>query len=426
MNPALSKKDSLLYNGRKGGVKILAITGASGGHIFPTLGFLDTLNNKSRTFLPQEALYTKKVRDKHKDIDVILVLPKKSITNQIKSFEYKFNYISISSIKLGFDFRNFSAILRFFKGSWESLIILLTFRPDVVVGFGSLVCIPMILFAWLFRIKTLIHEQNVIPGRANRFLGLFTDRIAISFAQTCDYFKDYKRKVVLTGNPIRKELSRIDKNKALDFFGFNSDKFTILVMGGSLGSQRINFAFLRAVSAMPDKSSFQVIHLAGAQDFDFLKNSYEDSNINSRLFNFLGPMQYAYSVCDLVISRSGATTIAELIFFGLPAILIPYPFAYRHQIANAKVLETIGSAIIVQDNNLDSDILSKNIEELINNPERIKAMRSYYDNIPRLNANDLLVEAVLTLSEDISYSSKLSRQQNASKICSKFSCSCRG
>jgi len=379
-------------------VKVLAITGSSGGHIFPALGFLDTLNNKSRTFLPQETPYTKKVRDKHKDIDILLVLPKKTITHQVGNFEYKLNYISISSIKLNLDFKNFAAILRFFQGSLESIIILLTFRPDIVVGFGSLCCIPMILFAWLFRVKTLIHEQNVIPGRANRFLAKFTDRIAVSFAQTGDYFKDYKRKVIITGNPIRKELSRIDKNKAFDFFGLDSDKLTILVMGGSQGSHRINLGFLRAVSAIPDKSSFQVIHLAGRQDLDFLKNSYKDLNINSRLFNFLESMQYAYSACDLVVSRAGATTIAEIIFFGLAAIIIPYPFAYRHQVANAKVLENIGSGIIIQDNELDSDILKKNIENLINKPERIKAMRSHYDNILKLNANDLLVEAVKSLS----------------------------
>ena len=358
-------------------MKVLVITGPSGGHIFPALGFLDTLNNKN--------------------IDVLLVLPKMGIRHQIGNLDYKVDYISISSIKLGFSLKNFSAILRFFQGSWESMLILLRFRPDVVVGFGSLVCIPMILFSRLFRIKTLIHEQNVIPGRANRFLANFTDRIAVSFAETCDSFKDYKRKVVITGNPIRKELKRIDKHKALDFFGFNSDRFTILVMGGSLGSQRVNFGFLRAVSRIPDKSRFQVIHLSGGQDYDLLKKSYKDAHINLRLFDFLEPMQYAYSACDLVVSRAGATTIAEIIFFGLAAILVPYPFAYRHQIANAKILENRGPAIIIQDNELDNDILRKNIEDLINNPERIKAMRSHYDNVSGQNANDLLVEAVLSL-----------------------------
>lgn len=361
-------------------MKILAITGASGGHIFPALGFLDTLRNK------------------HRDLDVLLVLPRKGVTAQIKNIDSRINYVSFSSIKLRFDFRNLVSGLRFLKGSLESIFILAQFRPDIVVGFGSLVCVPMILFAWLFRIKTLIHEQNVIPGRANRFLAKFTDRIAISFAETREYLKNCRRKIVMTGNPIRGGLRPVDKNKALDFFGLNSSKFTILVMGGSQASHSINTGFLKAVSAMPDRSGLQVIHLAGAKDADCLEKSYKDLNIDTRLFNFLEPMQYAYSACDLVISRAGATSIAEIMFFGLPAIIIPYPFAYRHQMANAEVLEGMGCGIIIQDKELDSDILKDNIENLINNNDRIKAMRSSYGNIPRLNTNELLAEAVLTLS----------------------------
>ena len=360
-------------------MKILVITGASGGHIFPALGFLETLKNKYR------------------NLDVLLVLPRKGVTNQIRNIDCKVNYVSFSSINLRFDFRNLVSGLIFFKGSWESMFILAQFRPDIVVGFGSLVCVPMILFAWLFRIKTLIHEQNVIPGRANRFLAKFTDKIAVSFAETFDYLQDYKRKIVLAGNPIRGGLRPVDKNKALDFFGLKSNKFTILVMGGSLASHRINLGFLKAVSAIAGKPGLQVIHLAGAKDVDFLKENYKDLNIDSRLFNFLESMQYAYSACDLVVSRAGATSIAEIMFFGLPAIIIPYPFAYRHQLANAKVLESIGSGIIIQDKDLDSDILKKNIENLINNNDRIEAMRSCYGNIPRMNTNDLLAEAALSL-----------------------------
>lgn len=360
-------------------MKILTISGSSGGHIYPMLGFLDALTSK------------------HKDIDLLLVLPSKCITNGVENFGYKVNYICISSIKLSFNFRNLVAIVKLIRGAWQSIIVLLKFKPDIVVGFGSLVTLPMILFARLFRIKTLIHEQNVIPGRANRFLAGFTDRIAISFSETRGHFKNYEREVVLTGNPVRKELNRIDKNKALDFFGLNGNKFTILVMGGSQSSHRVNLGFLAAVSQMQDKSAFQVIHLAGIKDLELLKKSYKELNINFRLFDFLGPMQYAYSASDLVVSRAGATTITEIISYKLPAIIIPYPFAYEHQLANARVLERMSSGIIIQDKELDGAALALNMDYLINNSERIKTMRSCYDNIPLPNANDLLVEAVLSL-----------------------------
>jgi len=359
-------------------VRILAITGASGGHIFPALGFLDTLKNKQR------------------NLDVLLVLPRKGVAKQIGNIGHRVAFISVAPIKLRCDFRNLASGFRFLQGSWESIFILAEFKPDIVVGFGSLVCVPMILFAWLFRIKTLIHEQNVIPGRANRFLAKFTDKIAVSVAETCDHLKDYKRKIVVTGNPLRGGLMPVDRNKALGLFGLKSNKFTILVMGGSQASHRINFGFLKAVSTIPDKPSLQVIHLAGAKDVDFLRKKYQDMNIDARLFNFLETMQYAYSACDLVISRAGATSIAEIMFFGLPAIIIPYPFAYRHQMANAEVLESIGSGIIIPDKELDGNILRKNIENLINNNDTIKAMRSCYDNIPRQNTNELFTEAVLS------------------------------
>lgn len=392
MSPALSKKNSV-YNGRRGGVKVLVATGASGGHIFPALGFIDAL------------------KERYEDIDILLVLPRsslkliialeegrglpqKNIKNQIENFGYKVNYISISAIKLSLDFKNMVSILNFFKGTFESIFILLRFQPDIVVGFGSLVCIPLVLFAWAFRIKTLIHEQNVIPGLANRFLAKFSDGITVSFEQTKGYLKNNKKKIVTTGNPIRKQLIQIDKNKALDFLKFSDTKITILVMGGSLGSHKINLAFLKAISELTDKSKLQIIHLSGLSDYELLRSHYRDSNVNVRLFSFLKPMQYAYSASDLVISRGGATTISEIVYFRLPAIIIPYPYAYKHQLSNAKILEEKGSAIIIKDEELDADILRKTIESLMNNPDKLKNMRSGYNHLTAYNAGDLLVKEV--------------------------------
>jgi len=361
-------------------VRILVVTGSSGGHIFPALSFLDALKNRG------------------KDVEALLVLPKKGIKIQVKNISFKTNYISISSIKPGFNLRSFSAILRFLKGACESILLLFKFKPDVVVGFGSLVSIPLVFFARTLNIKTLIHEQNVIPGRANRFLAGFANKIAVSFNETRVYFEKNRAKILLTGNPIRKEMVRIDKGRALDFFGLRNERFTILVMGGSQASHRINLGFLKAISKIPDKPRLQVIHLTGAKDYDLLNKNYKDLNIEFRLFDFLEAMQYAYSASDLVISRAGATTITEIIFFGLPAIIIPYPFAYKHQAANAEVLRRLGSGIIIQDEELDSDILGKNIEELINNTEKINVMRSSYGNSSWVNTNDLLVSVVLSLN----------------------------
>jgi UDP-N-acetylglucosamine--N-acetylmuramyl-(pentapeptide) pyrophosphoryl-undecaprenol N-acetylglucosamine transferase len=379
MSPALPKKDNSIA--RKGGVKILVVSGSSGGHIFPALSLIKSLKNR------------------HKEIDTLLILPRSSlkynlVTNQI---ENKVNYVSIYPIKLSISFKNILAALNFLKGTLQSLFIILKFRPDIVVGFGSLVCIPTLMLAWIFRLKTLIHEQNVVPGRTNRLLAKFTDKIAISFEQTRDYLKVNKDMIALTGNPIRQELKRIDRSQAFNFFGLNDDKFTILVMGGSMGSNRINTCFFNAVSTISNKFRFQIIHIAGASDYNLLYNSYKDLDLRIKLFTFLKDMQYAYSICDLVVCRAGATTIAELINFNLPAIIVPYPYAYSHQLSNAKVLEKKGCAVVIKDSDLGANILKEILDDFMNNPNRLALMRSGYGDFLKADADDLLADEVLSL-----------------------------
>lgn len=361
-------------------MKILVVTGPSGGHIFPALSFLDAL------------------KDRCKDVHTLLILPKRSLENRIIPNGYNARYISVTTLKLSLDFKNLIAIWKFFKGTLESLILFLEFKPDMVVGFGSLVSVPMILLAWIFRTKSLIHEQNLIPGQANRLLAKFSDRIAVSFLETKNYLGSASGRIALTGNPLRKDLKRIDKNRALDFFGLSPDKFTLLVMGGSLGSHKINQAVLDALSTLSDKSKLQVIHLTGRQDYDFLNSTYQKLNINIKLSNFLKEMHYGYSASDLVISRAGATSIAEIINFKLPAIIIPYPFAYKHQLSNAKFLEIKGCAIIIEDDKLDSARLKEVLEDLMNNPDKLKEMRYNYKDIPQLPADELLVKEVAALN----------------------------
>ncbi|MDD2689798.1 MAG: undecaprenyldiphospho-muramoylpentapeptide beta-N-acetylglucosaminyltransferase [Candidatus Omnitrophica bacterium] len=361
-------------------LKVLVATGSSGGHIFPALSFLHTL------------------RDKYKNVDTLLILPKRAREFNLVPRDCKVSYLSISTIKFKLSLKNLAACFGFLKGSLESLYLLVEFRPDVVVGFGSLSCIPVVLLAWIFRIKTLIHEQNVIPGRANRLLAKFADKIAVSFIQTKNYLNS-SQKLVFTGNPIRQELKAAKdlRQEALDFFGFDNNKFTILVMGGSQGSHRINTCFLNAVSMMTDKSGFQIVHLAGQADYGLLDSGYRDSQVAFKLFTFLKEMQYAYSIADLAITRAGATTIAELAFFGTPAIIIPYPFAYRHQLNNAGVLTGHAAAILINEDELEPKVLKEVLVDLMNNPNKIKLMRSNFNRISKTNACDLLINEALSL-----------------------------
>jgi len=358
-------------------MRILVAAGSSGGHIFPALAFLESLRLK----LPEA--------------ETLLILPEKNAVSRIQAGAQKVSYTCISPFKLRPGFKNVVGLYNFLKGSWQSLFIILSFRPDLVVGFGSLASVPAVLLAWLFRIKVVIHEQNVIPGRANKLSAIFADRIAVSFPKTQEYFSKYRNKTAVTGNPLRKEMVILKKNKALDFFGFHPQKFTVLVVGGSQGSSSINDAFIKAVSGLSLKDKLQVIHISGAQDYESIKQRYQGSGIEVRVFAFLKQMQYAYSAADLALSRAGATTITELMLFQLPAIILPYPHAYQHQLANARILENAGCALIIEERRLDNDGLRLEMERLMNNRDRLESMRSAYGKLFIPGAADLLVGEAL-------------------------------
>jgi UDP-N-acetylglucosamine--N-acetylmuramyl-(pentapeptide) pyrophosphoryl-undecaprenol N-acetylglucosamine transferase len=343
-------------------MRVLVVAGSSGGHIFPALALLEHL----------------KLR--YSQADIQLVLPRKNVKPDIESAGFKVAYIDSVPLKTRIDSRNLGAAYNFLKGSWQSLIILLRFKPDVVVGFGSITSLPLVMLSWFMRVKTVLHEQNVIPGKANRFLVKFCDRIAVSFERSREYLGSESEKIVFTGNPLRKGLVRVDKIKCREFFALDEKKLTILVMGGSQGSSRVNGVFLKALSALPDRGNLQVIHLAGPHDPDKLSLDYSGLAVKSRVFAFLNEMEYALSLADLAICRSGATSIQELIHYRIPAMLLPYPFAYHHQMANARILGDRGAAMVLEDKELDSDKLKVFLEDILEDPGKLEKMRSGYDS----------------------------------------------
>ncbi len=358
-------------------MRILVASGKSGGHIFPALALMDSLKISGAT--------------------VLLVLPQKSKNGSIPVECADLEYITAAVLDFSLSSRNLSGACSFLKGAWEGLRIMMKFHPDVVVGFGSLHTVALLFWAWLFRIKTVIHEQNVIPGKANRLIAKFADSLAISFPQTRNYFPESRGKVVLTGNPIRKELIKLDKKEALNFFKFEEGKFNILITGGSQGSHKINAVSFAALTALPRKEDLQIIHISGVQDFTGLKAGYAGSGVTHKLFDFFPAMQYAYSAADLVICRAGATTIAELQKFNLPAVLVPYPYAAAHQASNARVLEDIGAAEVILDADLAVEKLKDKLQEFFSDAGKLKLMRQAYQKLPVLNAAEMLSNIVLTL-----------------------------
>jgi UDP-N-acetylglucosamine--N-acetylmuramyl-(pentapeptide) pyrophosphoryl-undecaprenol N-acetylglucosamine transferase len=294
--------------------------------------------------------------------------------------------------------RGVVAIFRFLKSTALCVTLVAGFRPQVVVGFGSLASIPALLCAWGFRVPTLVHEQNVVPGRANLFLSAFVDKIAVSFPQSRPFFRAAGRKVVYTGNPLRRWLKAIDKSSARAFFHLQPSTFTVLVTGGSQGSQRINAVAQEALAQARQRAPLQVIHLTGQRDYQQIRKRYDAIMPDAVVVPFLGQMHYAYSAADLVIGRAGATTIAEIISFSLPAILIPYPFAHGHQEANARVLEKAGCALVVGDADLRRDDLSNKIGLCLQHGELLARMTESCRSLQSVNSAGLLVKAAMALA----------------------------
>jgi UDP-N-acetylglucosamine--N-acetylmuramyl-(pentapeptide) pyrophosphoryl-undecaprenol N-acetylglucosamine transferase len=224
------------------------------------------------------------------------------------------------------------------------------FKPDVVLGMGGFTSAPAVFGARWFRKRgtaTLIHESNAVPGRANRWAGRFADHIAVGLAD-CAHFFGHKP-VTVTGTPVRAALRRGKVAGARARLGLETGRSTVLVAGGSQGARAINQAVACALPWLAGRTeTLQFVHLTGAQDEQLIRESYEKNGFQAKVMSFCGQMELAYSAADVIVARSGASTLTEIAAFGLPAILVPYPHAAgNHQWHNARVFERAGAARLI-------------------------------------------------------------------------------
>jgi UDP-N-acetylglucosamine--N-acetylmuramyl-(pentapeptide) pyrophosphoryl-undecaprenol N-acetylglucosamine transferase len=277
------------------------------------------------------------------------------------------------------------------KAVAEASAILKEFQPRFVLGVGGYASGPAVLAAFLLGIKRAIHEQNVIPGMTNRVLKRFTQRIFISFEEARRYFPE--RKTVLTGNPIRKEIIASASLRE------KGDRFTILVFGGSAGAHRINTALTEALPLLQElRSSLRFIHQTGKEDRDSVSRAYAERGFEAEVAPFIDEMARCYRRADLVISRAGASTVAELAVCGKASILIPYPYAaHNHQWENAKRLVDRGAARMILDEELKGPSLSEHILHLYHHPEEREKMEEAIRKIGRPRAADEIVDQCYAL-----------------------------
>lgn len=358
-------------------MKILLATGGTGGHIFPALKVAQQLKALGHEVCLSGSLLAAGETIKTCGIEYHSIEAKGMVGRSFYSL-------------LKAAFKNLQAIR-------QAIRFIQEYRPQVVCGFGGYGAFGVVLAAKLLNCPTMIHEQNVVPGKANRLLSFFVKKIALTFKESQKFFKSMK--TVVTGCPTNIHQATDSKEEILKKFNLNPGYKTILVFGGSQGSQSINQSVFAALSLCQDKKEqWQIIHLTGKKDYASLKDQYLRLFFSVALFEFMKNMSEAYLAADLVIARAGALTVLEIAQCQKPAILIPYPFAGGHQKENALLLSHQGLACLIEEKDLNPQLLLEAIQTMLNKPVLIdddkskKADRSIY--IPEA-VNHLVKEILL-------------------------------
>ncbi len=336
-------------------MKFVIAAGGTGGHLFPGLAVGEILLARGH--------------------EVMLLISEKEIDATATQGRKEFRIEKLAGIGMPklFSPAIIGFAFRFWKGLRRCKALFREWQPAAVLGMGGFTSTAPILAGRSRKIPTFVHESNAIPGRANRLNARYVTKVLLGFAECAQHFPKVKCEV--TGTPLRSALTgAVDKTAALATFGLKPGRTTLLVMGGSQGASGINSA-VGAAAARLKSYSWQVIHLAGAQDKQRMHDAYQREGVPAAVVAFHHKMEEAYGASDLAIARSGAASLAELSHFGLPSILIPYPFAADdHQTANAKIFEDAGAAVLMKESDATPDALAEKISAFIADPARLAAM----------------------------------------------------
>ncbi len=361
--------------------RIFFAGGGTGGHLFPALAIADEV----RRIAP--------------DAEILFIGTKGKIESQVVPDRgYRFVPIWISGFSRSLSFSTILFPVRVVVSMLQSITLMLKRKPGVVVGTGGYVCGPPVMAASLLGIPTLIQEQNSYPGATTRLLAKRVNEVHITFENTRRFLRR-KDNVHLTGNPVRALVGTIARADGAASLGLDPERTTVLVVGGSQGAVSINTAMLTIVPLLLAQG-VQVIWLTGEREFARVQKQLGTPPAPDGLLlrSFFADMELAFAVADLVVCRSGASTLAELMCAGLPSILVPYPHAAAdHQTENARTMVKEGAALVCADRDISSR-LEAMIHELLGNAPRRAAMGIAAKTMGKPAAARVLANAALTLS----------------------------
>ncbi len=356
--------------------RFIIAAGGTGGHLFPAIAVADKLKIVSPT---SEILFIG-TKDKIES----RIVPQKG---------YNFKHISVVGFARRFSIKNLFFPFKLLFSILQALSICMKFKPQIAIGSGAYVSGPVLWAAKIMGAKLVLLEQNSYPGVTNRMLEKNASEIYLSFKESKKYFRE-SEKLHVTGNPIRLELNLIEKQSACEKLNINSNKITLLVIGGSLGAKSINEA-IRINLEKLESFGINILWQTGKNYYEEYKNYSSESTL---IWPFIEDMQAVYSAADVVVARSGASTIAEVANLGKATIFIPSPnVAANHQFKNAEALFNKNAAILLNDKNA-SENLFEVVKSLVNNDLKIKELETNITQFANKNAVEVIVERILKLT----------------------------
>mgnify|MGYP000010877006 FL=1 len=337
-------------------MRVIIAAAGTGGHINPGLAIAN------------------KIKEEEKDSEIIFIGTTRGLENDlVPRAGYELKTIDAYGLSKKISIENIKKMYKTFKGYGEAKKIIKEFKPDIVIGTGGYICGATISAAHSLGIPTLLHESNAFPGKAVKMLAKKTDTILVSFNDAKERIKNAKN-IVCTGTPVKivkKDYGINEKLQIIKKAGLNETKPIVLIFGGSQGAQKINEAILTILKNKLNKD-YQIMWATGPKQYDIIKEKLSDENINinnienAKIVSYIYNMEEIMNVSNLIVARSGAMTITEISNLGKPSILIPLPnVSGDHQLHNAKVLENIGAAKIILNDELNGNVLNTQIEKIV-------------------------------------------------------------
>lgn len=358
-------------------MRVIVSGGGTGGHIYPAIAIADKIKEKDPK---SEVLYVGNEIGLEKDLVPDTGYPLEMVTARWLDRKSVVELALTGMVTA--------------KGVLQALKIMRRFKPDVVIGTGGFVCVPVVFAGHLYGAKCYLHEQNAYPGVANRVLEKFVDKVFLGFPAAAEYFKE-PRKHIHAGNPVRERFYNVDKNAARERLGIPKDDFVIFSFGGSQGAEKINEVGFDLMEAVNGHKDVTYIFGTGSQYYDEIldKAKKKDIEIQSNIMikSYVNDIQYYLGASDLVVSRAGALSVAESTVCGKALLLIPSPnVTGNHQYYNAKAVADQGGAIILEEKDLTSETFIAEVMKLKNRPELLEEMGKASKGCAPLDACEMI------------------------------------